>query len=164
MAISPTKRNQKKPTGGSLMRTHAALVLAVAAVVGLGGCSVFKSDKKEETAAPVVPADPYVPVETVRNIEIGRTRNGIAISAYGVAPGLGFSSPELRPRREGKPGPDGILDFDFVAKAPDARFGLGQGEVTARGVRADILLSPRDLAGVIGIRVHGASGGMQMRF
>lgn len=146
------------------MRMHAALALAVAAVVGLGGCSVFKSGKKEDAAAAVVPADPYVPVESVRNIEIGRTRNGIAVSAFGVAPGLGFGAPELRPRREGKPGPDGMLDFDFVAKAPDARFGLGEGEATARTVRADVLLTPRELAGVIGIRIHGASGGLQMHF
>jgi len=145
------------------MRMRAALALALAAVVGLGGCSGSKSDKKEEAAA-AVPADPYVPVEAVRNIEIGRTRDGIAVTAYGVAPGLGFGSPALRPRRGGKPGPDGHLDFDFVARAPDARFGLGTGEPAARGVRGDVFLTPRDLVGVIGIRIHGASGGLQMQF
>lgn len=144
------------------MRMRAALALALAAIIGLGGCSSDK-DKKEEAAA-AVPADPYVPVETVRNIEIGRTRDGIAVSAYGVAPGLGFGAPQLRPRRDSKPGPDGYVDFDFVAKAPDARFELGTGGVAARGVRADIFLTPRDLTGVLGIRIHGATGGLQMQF
>jgi hypothetical protein len=146
------------------MRTNAALAAAIATVLSLGGCSIFSSDKAKETAAPAVTAEQYAPVESVHNIEIGRTRNGIAVTAYGIAPGLGFGAPKLRPRRDGKPGPDGILDFDFVARAPDARFDLGQGALTARAIRADILLSPRELTGVAGIRIHGASGGLQMLF
>lgn len=146
------------------MLRNAVLAAAVLAVLGLGGCSSSGSDKSEENATQAVQADPYVPVETVRNIQIGRTRNGIAITAFGVAPGLGFGAPELRPRRDGKPGPDGVLDFDFVARAPDARFNLGEGPVEARAVRADTLLPTRTLKGVQGIRIHGASGGLQMQF
>jgi hypothetical protein len=97
-------------------------------------------------------------------IEIGRTRNGYVISAHGIAPGLGFGAPELRARREGKAGPDGFIDFDFVAQAPDANFNLGQGAVEARAIRADLHVTPRDLQGAAGIRVHGVSGGLQMKF
>jgi hypothetical protein len=164
MAISPAKRNRKQSTGGSSMRRNAALAAAIAAILSLGGCSLFGSDKAEEAETQAVPADPYVPIATVRNIEVGRTRNGIAITAFGIAPGLGFGAPELRVRRDGKPGPDGLLDFDFVARAPDANFNLGEGPVAARAVRADALLSPRQLEGVRGIRIHGASGGLQMLF
>ena len=47
---------------------------------------------------------------------------------------------------------------------PHGGFGLGKGEMKARLVRADILLTPRQLAGVHGIRVHGVSGGLQVAF
>lgn len=146
------------------MLRNAALAAAVLAALSLGGCSSSGADKTEESAAQAVQADPYVPVESVRNIQIGRTRNGIAVTAFGIAPGLGFGAPELRPRRDGKPGPDGVLDFDFVARPPDARFNLGEGPIEARAVRADTLLTARKLEGVQGIRIHGASGGLQMQF
>lgn len=146
------------------MRRITALAIAAAVLLSLDGCSVFKSDKNEEAEAQAAATDTFVPVETVRNIEIGRTRNGIAVTAYGIAPALGFAGAELRPRREGKPGPDGVLDFDFVARPPDARFNLGEGAIPARAIRADTLLSPRQLEGVRGIRIHAAQGGLQMAF
>ena len=105
------------------MRRSAALATAaaIAAVLALGGCSLFGSDDGEEAAAAeqAEAASLYVPVEAVRHIEIGRTRNGYVITARGEAPGLGHGAPELRARREGKVGPDGFIDYDFVAQAPD---------------------------------------------
>lgn len=145
------------------MRRNAALALAAAVMIGLGGCSWFGSGDKEKPAEEQVTGN-YEPVETVRNIEIGRTRDGAAVTAFGFAPGLGYGAPELRPRREGNVGPDGFLDFDFFARAPDPRFNLGTGEQKARVVRADTLLGLRDLNGVIGIRIHGLSGGLQVTF
>jgi hypothetical protein len=106
----------------------------------------------------------FAPIETVRNIEIGRTRNGYAIAVQGIAPGLGYGAPELRVRRDGKVGPDGFIDFDFIAQAPDSNFNLGAGPVEARVIRADLLVTARELQGASGIRVHGVSGGLQMRF
>lgn len=147
------------------MRRTAALVTAVAVLLSLTGCSLFKSNDSKKTEAQAAAAAPtYLPVESVNNIEIGRTRNGIAVTAYGIAPGLGFGGAELRPRRDGRPGADGLLDFDFVARAPDARFNLGEGDLTARAIRADILLSPGQLAGAQGMRIHAATGGLQVAF
>jgi hypothetical protein len=149
------------------MRRNAALATAIATALALGGCSLFSSDDDEQAAAAeqaALEAASYAPIETVRNIEIGRTRNGYVISVGGIAPGLGFGAPELRARREGKAGPDGFIDYDFVAQAPDANFNLGQGAVEARAIRADLLVTSRDLQGAVGIRVHGVSGGLQMRF
>ena len=100
----------------------------------------------------------------MRDIEIGRTRNGYVITARGDAPGLGYGAPELRTRREGKPGPDGFIDFDFVAQAPDPSFNLGKGTLAARSVRADLHVTLDQLKGSVGIRVHGVGGGLQMRF
>ena len=148
------------------MRRNTLLVVAIAGVISLGGCSMlgFGKDTEKAAAEAEAVAESFAPVERVVNIEIGRTRNGAAVTANGVAPGLGFSSPELRARREGKPGPDGFLDFDFVARAPDPGFAMGEGVTAARMVRADVLLSPRELQGVRGIRVHGVSGGLLMNF
>ena len=100
----------------------------------------------------------------MRQIEIGRTRNGYVITARGEAPGLGHSAPELRARREGKVGPDGFIDFDLVARAPDPGFNLGEGTAPARMVRADLHVTARDLQGAVGIRVHAISGGLQVLF
>ena len=148
------------------MRRTAALATAtaIAAMLALGGCSLFGSDDEAETTASEQAAARYVPIETVRHIEVGRTRNGYVITARGVAPGLGHGAPELRARREGKVGPDGFIDYDFVAKAPDPNFDLGQGTVQARMVRADLHVTARELRGAVGVRIHGIEGGLQMRF
>jgi len=147
------------------MRKPAAL--AIAALLAFGGCSMFGSDDEDTPAATgngAIPEQVYAPVEAVRDIEIGRTRNGYVVTAIGIAPGLGYGAPELRARREGAVGPDGYLDYDFVAKAPDPRFRLGEGTAQARTVRADLQLLSRDLKGARGIRVHGVSGGLQIDF
>jgi hypothetical protein len=150
------------------MRRNAALAItaAVTVTLTLGGCSWFKSDKEKEAVAVEqrVTEAIFEPIQTVRDIEIGRTRNGYAIAVQGIAPGLGYGAPELRARRDGKVGPDGFIDFDFVAQAPDANFNLGEGTVEARAIRADIHVTARDLQGAVGIRVHGVSGGLAMRF
>lgn len=150
------------------MRRNAALATAaaIAAVLVLGGCSLFGSGDDEAAAAAeqAEAASLYVPVEVVRHIEIGRTRNGYVITARGVAPGLGHGAPELRVRREGKVGPDGFIDYDFVAQAPDPNLNLGQGAVQARMIRADLHVTARDLQGAVGVRIHGVSGGLQMLF
>ncbi len=150
------------------MRRNAALATAaaIAAVLALGGCSLFGSGDYEAAVAAeqAEAASLYVPVEVVRHIEIGRTRNGYVITARGEAPGLGHGAPELRARREGKVGPDGFIDYDFVAQAPDPNLNLGQGTVQARMIRADLHVTARDLQGAVGIRIHGVSGGLQVLF
>ncbi|HUS53939.1 MAG TPA: hypothetical protein VMY41_08025 [Thermohalobaculum sp.] len=150
------------------MRTGIALAraAAIAAALGLGGCSLFSSDDDSEAVAAEEAASSarFAPVEAVLHIEIGRTRNGYAITARGIAPGVGFGAPELRARRDGKMGPDGFVDFDFIAQAPDPSLNLGEGSASARAIRADLLVPTREFAGVIGIRIHGVSGGLQMTF
>jgi len=146
------------------MSRRATLAASLVALISLGGCSWFSSEDDKKTEVQAVVTERTVPVESIRDIEVGRTRDGIAVTAHGLAPGLGYGAPELRARRDGQPGPDGILDFDFVAQAPDPGFSLGTGTVQARAIRADLLLTPRDIEGARGIRVHAASGGIQMLF
>jgi len=151
------------------MRRNAALATAIAtaiaAALALGGCSLFGSNDDNTAAAEqAAPVPVYAPIETVSHIEIGRTRNGYVITARGVAPGLGYGAPELRVRRQGKAGPDGFIDFDFVAQAPDPSFNLGEGTLQARAIRADLHVTARELQGAAGIRIHGVSGGLRMLF
>ncbi len=146
--------------------TALSTAAAIIAVLALGGCSWFSSDDEAEAAAleQAIPEVVYAPVATVRNIEIGRTRDGYVITAQGFAPGLGYSAAELRPRREGKAGPDGYIDYDFFARTPDPNLTLGEGELQARLIRADLLVTGNVFQGAVGIRVHGVSGGVQMQF
>ncbi|MEM7211674.1 MAG: hypothetical protein AAF479_07225 [Pseudomonadota bacterium] len=105
-----------------------------------------------------------VPVTAVRSVELGRTRDGFLITAFGTAPGLGFSLPVLRARRSGEPGADGYIEFDFVATEPAPGFELPPGTSQTRALRADLAVPIRDLRGASGIRVLALSGGVQMDF
>lgn len=137
----------------------------VFAMVLVAGCSLFSSDEEEEVLTPQeqIALSP-VPIQAVREIEIGRTRDGFVITAFGTAPALGYSQPQLRARRDGQPGLDGFLDYDFIARPPRPGLELSQGTLSARSIRADTLLKRADLNGAAGIRVHALSGGVQMGF
>ena len=144
---------------------NLAALAALSALLVLGGCGLFGGDDEEEQAAvQQQPAALYESVVEVEDIEIGRTRDGLVITAIGLAPGVGYASPDLRPRRDGQPGPDGYLDFDFVARAPLTPVAGGQNATRARLIRADHLIAIRDLRGARGIRIHAAEGGMLMNF
>jgi hypothetical protein len=146
-----------------MRRIVAFAALAAASV--LGGCSRFDPDDEEPAAGePAAVEARYEPVVEARDIEIGRTRNGLVITVIGLAPGAGYAAPELRPRRDGRPAPDGYLDFDFVARAPNPALNLGTGSERVRTVRADRHLSLEELRGAIGLRIHAAEGGMLMTF
>ncbi|MEM7507493.1 MAG: hypothetical protein AAF415_12185 [Pseudomonadota bacterium] len=134
----------------------------------LAGCSLF-SGNEDPAAQPELTADDLaptrgVPVQAVREIEIGRTRDGFVITAFGTAEALGYSLPRLRARRDGRRGPDGYLDYDFVATPPAPGLERPRGSIEARDLRADILLTQKDLRGVLGIRVHSLAGGLQLDF
>jgi len=149
------------------MRRSTAFVVAVSVATGLGltGCSWLGFGDDEEVTVEQEQAGPaFEPVESVRDIEIGRTRDGFVITAFGVAPGLGYSQPQLRPRRQGGVGPDGYLDYDLIARAPDPGFNLGTGSATARTVRADLQVTLGELQGARGIRVHAVEGGLLVNF
>ena len=148
-------------------RIGSATLLLVASLA-LTGCGAFGSDddeKAEEAAAEAAAQAALIePIEQVLAVEVGRTRNGYVISANGLAPGLGYSAPELRPRRDGRPGLDGFIDYDFTVQAPDPRRQLGQGTPSARRIQVRHQIKNDDLRGAIGLRVHGLRGGVQMRF
>jgi len=105
-----------------------------------------------------------VPMQSVRRVEIGRTRDGYLITAFGTAPGLGYSLPELRPRRGGSPAADGFIEYDFVASEPVPDFQLPPGNTRTRAIRADLAVRRRDFQGARGVRVLTLGGGIQVPF
>ena len=105
-----------------------------------------------------------VPVTAVRSVEMGRTRDGFLITAFGTAPGLGYSLPVLRARRGGRPDAEGYVEFDFVATEPAPGAALPPGSSQARAMRADLAVAVADLKGISGIRVLARSGGVQVDF
>ena len=109
-------------------------------------------------------AEIKVPVTAVRSVELGRTRDGFLITAFGTAPGLGYSLPALRVRRSGAPGNDGYIEYDFVATEPAAGFRLPPGTSQTRAMRADLAVTIRELRGASGIRILAQAGGVQMDF
>ena len=145
-------------------------MLGLLAGTALPGCSWFGDAGEEPQQLDFSGADEAraprgrEPVVSVERLEIGRTASGLALVARGVAPGSGYARPRLIPRREGAPGRDAMLDFDFVVTPPDPDRNLPEGDSKVRRVRADTLLSPGDLRGARGIRVHGLRGGAEIRF
>ena len=143
----------------------SVLLRLVAVVLVLGpaaACSSFGGGGEPET---VVEAAPVVaPVEEVRGIEIGRTRDGIVVTAFGLAPGLGYANPRLEARRGGRPAEDGFLDFDFVATAPDPQTAMPAGLPQARLLRADRLIVLDAARRAAGLRIHAARGGRAIAF
>lgn len=153
-----------KDTVMNKVKTAGALALALL----LGACGVFSGEDPEPldfSNAPEAPVQQVqVPVAAVDDVEIGRTRDGFVITAVGQAPGIGHSRPRLRPRRDGRPGPDGFLDLDFLVTPPDERFEMPAGPERAREVRADLAVDETFFRGSTGLRVHAFQGGLQIPF
>lgn len=143
-------------------------VLPLMAVLSLAGCSSLAGNETSaERAARLAAAEARrveVPIQAVRAVEIGRTRDGFLVTAHGMAPGLGYSLPTLRPRRGGAPGVDGYIEYDFIATEPPAGFDLPPGTAQTRALRADLPVSANALRGAAGIRVMGLQGGAQLDF
>ncbi|MGF1551936.1 MAG: hypothetical protein ACFBWO_05450 [Paracoccaceae bacterium] len=142
-------------------------VLVLALIVPLAGCSLFGDG--EEEAAPVETAGDTArartePVASIARREIGRTRDGFVLTAFGEAPGAGYGAPVLAPRREGRPGADGFVEYDFLARPPDPGFALGRGSQTVRRLRADRLIDAEALRGTRGLRVFSAGNASQIAF
>ena len=152
-------------------------LIPIIAYLTLGGCStgtvlddiptVWGGESRAEEARREAVEEARttpVPIEAVRNVEIGRTRDGFLITAYGTAAGLGYSLPRLRPRRGGAPGPDGYVEYDFVASEPPPGFDLPPGTARTRTIRADLPVKAAELLGAAGIRVLALGNGVQIDF
>jgi hypothetical protein len=142
-------------------------VLPVLAVLLLGACGggLWGDDGEAEEAERLAATEAeaaQVPIQLVRTVEIGRTRDGFLITAYGTASSPGFSRPQLQARRDGAPGIDGYVEYDFVATQPPPGVDLPGGR--SQLLRADLPVRASALRGAAGIRVLGLTGGAQIDF
>lgn len=143
------------------MTVFFRLIVAALLLAPLAGCSAFGGDDATEPAEVIEPA--VRPVDEIRGIEIGRTRDGIVVTAFGIAPTLGYADPRLEARRGGRVAEDGFLDFDFVATIPDPAAAV-PGNPEARLLRADRLITIEAARQARGLRIHGVSGGRAVAF
>ncbi|MEM9061564.1 MAG: hypothetical protein AAGD13_13975 [Pseudomonadota bacterium] len=122
------------------------------------------SKERAERLARLERASIKVPISSVKSVELGRTRDGFLVTAFGTAPSLGYSLPVLRPRRNGEPGIDGYIEYDFVATEPAPGFQRPPGTTQTRALRADLAVRLAELRGANGLRVLALNGGVQMDF
>ncbi len=158
----------------SMRRANGAACLALAAA--LAGCSTGNDYVQLEVMGPSTEEKPQPelqrapsqlrPVATVDRLEFGAMHDAVAVTAFGEAPTTGWFSPRLVARGDGKPGPDGFLEFDFVAGPPELNGGTVQpeGSPAQRAIRADRAVA-RDLAATaIGVRVFAQRNVAAARF
>ncbi|MFT6772356.1 MAG: hypothetical protein ACJA1L_000060 [Paracoccaceae bacterium] len=180
MIISRVRRQRADDTTMRGLRARPLYAAAVLAALSLAGCSTFSdvADKApgvqisvfepsvEPTKAPVlVIARERRPVASVEGLEIGALHDGVMLTAHGHAPEADWFSPQLEARRGGLPGPDGFIDFDFVAAPPALNDGE-QGPVGTemqRRVRGDVAVPASALSGAAGLRVFSAGGAVAAR-
>jgi hypothetical protein len=143
--------------GGKTMRPTIILALCGAAATG---CT-FSGD--------LSPTDPVLQaayVETLRTVvprvvglELGRTRDGFALAAFGSTDERGWSSAQLRPR-DPLVAPDGFMEFDLTGVPP-------QGAAPIAGpapIRADRALAEALVGQTRGARVFAVEGSMEGLF
>jgi hypothetical protein len=144
-----------------------ARIAALAAALTLGGCTIGSGTIGADAPPPA--SDPAViaamrQVASVERLEMGRTFQGIALIAFGEASGPGWTLGRLAPRGD-RPGPDGFLEFDFVAAPPPADAPpTAVDNAALRRLRGHALVPLDALEGVAGIRVHAAAGSISGRF
>jgi len=99
-------------------------------------------------------------IDDVSGAQLGRTRDGFLLSAQGSAAGASWRTPRLRPRL-GVAGPDGFIEFDFMAAPPAA---AEDTPGATQRLRADTVLAPEQVRGSVGARVHGRNSVAEIRF
>lgn len=157
------------------MRGFIKILAPLALILGLSGCETMddlnpfssdNSDPRYGASDQIVRPKAEVPKEFVveiTNLELGRLFRGYMLTAEGLAPGIGYYEPELRPRNDGELAPDGFLEFNFVAAAPEEVTGTDAPE-DLRRLRGDVELTPDMLRSARGVRVWAANASVEGRF
>lgn len=131
------------------------IVLGGLAALALGACA--DDEAPAPPAPPPAPAEPArVAVARVATLELGRTRTGFVLVAFGEAEGLGWRLPQLRPISP-TPDAEGLIVFELVA-IPPATPGPG-----VQRIRADTPLASEALRGAQGVRVVARQGSVSAR-
>lgn len=140
---------------------------AIVAATALGACSLLPDgplfDEEKAAAAAAAKLPPKVPVQRIRNLELGRLFNGYMLTAFAEAPGIGYYQPELKIRYNGEQASDGFFEFDFLVRPPGTDV-AETGSEAARAVRADFELTPEMLRRAAGVRIWSESDSVEGRF
>lgn len=172
-----------RSAGGAARAASARRAAALAALVGAAapsGCGYVELAGPQPSAPAGPPTQQVVSpntrggalmpnaqkllVDTVDRIEVGRTRSGLLLAAFGSAVETGWFQPALRPLNSGVPAPDGFLEFEFVAAPPELNVVDGQEQRPPRGtpeqrrVKGVRPVAATELVDVAGIRVFAARG------
>ncbi|QIE54589.1 hypothetical protein G5B40_03530 [Pikeienuella piscinae] len=147
------------------MKRIGAALASILTAVALSGCSgsIF-GDDAEEAAAQAAQLPHKIPVERIETMELGRLYDGYMLTAYAIAPGVGYYQPELRPRYEGGLSADGFYEFDFLVRPPEDLTIDPGAPLSARMVRGDFELPVDKLRGAAGVRVWSAQDSVEGRF
>lgn len=134
-------------------------LLSLLACAVAAGC-VEMSGPAPGLSSPPPPEPDKQMIQRVGSMEIGRTFNGVNLTAYGLSDSIGWRDPELRPRGA-VPGPDGIINLEFVARPPvEAK----PGPVPVRLMRADIAFDMATMRQSRGVRIEAREGALQAAF
>ncbi|MGF1658313.1 MAG: hypothetical protein ACFCUS_02705 [Rubrimonas sp.] len=145
----------------SARRGRAAVLTAALAASIAAGCTVGGnlSDPPDPALAQRYLDGLRAPVAQIEAMELGRTRDGFALSVFGRVPTVGWSAPQLRPR-DPAVSADGMLEYDFVAVPP-------QGVEPRPGpvrIRADRAFPADAAAQARGVRIWSAEGAAEGLF
>lgn len=154
------------------MRTFMLTAAAFAGMMTIAGCNVipfYDEDKAEENRIrdeiEEAEGTPRAPIEHVESIELGRLYDGYMLTAFGIAPGIGYFEPALIPRYNGRPAADGFYEFDFMARPPKEEGVEGaDAPLVARKIRADFKLTPEMLRQASGVRIWSKRDLVEGRF
>ncbi|MEM1313564.1 MAG: hypothetical protein AAGI51_03360 [Pseudomonadota bacterium] len=164
----------------TLTRRPTAAAAPLALALALAGCDYvdFAGPQPSAPAGPptqavtspdarggaLMPNAQKLLVDTVDRLEVGRTRSGVLVAAFGSAVETGWFQPALRPLNAGEPGPDGFLEFEFVAAPPELNVVEGEeqrpplGTPEQRRVKGVRPVTASELTNAAGIRVFAARG------
>lgn len=180
MIISRVRRQRAEDTTMRGLRARPLYAAAALAALSLAGCSTFSdvADKApgveisvfEPSVEPTKAPAPVIvkerrPVASVEALELGVLHDGVMLTAHGHAPEADWFSPKLEVRRDGLPGPDGFIEFDFVAAPPALNDGKRGpvGTEMQRRIRGDVAIPAAALNGAAGLRVFSAGGAVATR-
>lgn len=102
-------------------------------------------------------------VAEVTSVEVGTATGGILVQARGIAPLLGYYEGRLRLVQGQVLSPDGLIQVEFVARAPEAA-PVTSGSPEARAITAAQFIDADTLGTATGVRVIAANGAVDHLF
>ncbi|RMF38626.1 MAG: hypothetical protein D6754_07110 [Alphaproteobacteria bacterium] len=112
---------------------------------------------------PVAPL--YERIDRVETVEIGKAYRGIIVQTRGLSRREGYFAARLRLLNDGKPGEDGMIELEFLARPPSAATPPpGPDAVATFPLTAAQYLRAEQLDGAKGLRVVARDNALTQAF